>query len=177
MDGGYFKPAYSHRVPNSDGGHDEHVVAHECIKGGDDVKVAIAAASLLAKTTRDAYVAALAGRFPRLLSGCDLGSRHGYWSEKHRDELAAHGFTQFHRRTFNPIKSMAADRIRYTVGQPGDPVSAADAIAASEQYARELAAKAAETGSAGDAHWAEAAAAHAEALRGAMVTPIVAMDE
>lgn len=69
------------------------------IVGGDRAVAAIAAASILAKTTRDALLVELDRLYP--LYGF---ARHkGYGTPEHLEALAAHGPCPAHRRTFGPV--------------------------------------------------------------------------
>lgn len=70
---------------------------------GDRKVFSIAAASVLAKTYRDALMVRYARRFPRY--GFD---RHkGYSTALHRRQLAEHGPTPIHRRSFAPVRNAA----------------------------------------------------------------------
>lgn len=74
--------------------------------GGDRRSTAIAAASILAKVTRDRLMLALHDADPRY--GYD---RHkGYGTPAHLDALARYGYSVHHRRTFRP--SSLFDTIR-----------------------------------------------------------------
>lgn len=66
---------------------------------GDGKYLAIAAASILAKTYRDDYMMQLAEEYPRY----DWKSNKGYPTKKHRDAIRQYGITPYHRRTFNLI--------------------------------------------------------------------------
>lgn len=67
---------------------------------GDARFVPIAAASILAKTVRDALMARLALRFP--LYG--FAAHKGYGTKAHIAALAAHGPCRLHRLTFRKVK-------------------------------------------------------------------------
>lgn len=71
----------------------------EAIVGGDACVEAICAASILAKTGRDAFMTRVAGVYP------DYGfERHkGYPTDDHRARLAAFGPCRIHRRSFAPV--------------------------------------------------------------------------
>lgn len=72
------------------------------IIGGDATVAAISAASILAKTGRDAEMLRLHDRFPQY--GFD---RHkGYPTPEHLDALRRHGVCEIHRRTFAPVRKM-----------------------------------------------------------------------
>lgn len=67
---------------------------------GDSLSLSIAAASILAKVSRDAYMVKLDGRYP------DYGfARHkGYGTAVHRDMLTRYGPCPEHRRSFAPLR-------------------------------------------------------------------------
>jgi ribonuclease HII len=69
---------------------------HECIVRGDATCHAIAAASILAKTRRDALMAEYDVRYP----GYDFGLHKGYATTAHRDALRRLGPSPIHRRSF-----------------------------------------------------------------------------
>jgi ribonuclease HII len=76
-------------------------IPHACIVEGDARYLSIAAASLLAKTHRDALMQELHQKFP--LYGWDTNK--GYATEKHRDMLVLHGPCELHRRSFTLLPS------------------------------------------------------------------------
>ena len=63
---------------------------------GDSLSCTIAAASIIAKTTRDAIMVDMHNQFPNY--GWDTNV--GYPTKKHYAALQAHGPTPFHRRSF-----------------------------------------------------------------------------
>lgn len=67
---------------------------------GDARSQAIAAASILAKTARDAAMRAWDEVFPRY----GLGRHKGYGTPEHLDALAIHGPTPHHRLSFEPVR-------------------------------------------------------------------------
>ena len=74
--------------------------AVQTIVGGDAIDPAISAASILAKTTRDAQMRELHEAYP--VFGFD---RHkGYPTAEHRELLMRHGPCQEHRRSFRPVR-------------------------------------------------------------------------
>ena len=73
---------------------------HVTIEQGDAKYMGIAAASILAKTTRDNYVLELCKEYPVLIDRYGLDSNMGYGTKKHLDGIRDHGITQWHRRTF-----------------------------------------------------------------------------
>lgn len=73
---------------------------------GDARSLAIAAASILAKTARDEYMENLDLQYP--LYG--FAQHAGYGTKQHLEALQQHGPTVHHRKTFEPIKSMLQRR-------------------------------------------------------------------
>ncbi|MDO5471517.1 MAG: ribonuclease HII [Akkermansia sp.] len=69
---------------------------------GDARSLSIAAASVLAKVTRDRYMAQLAEQYPQY--GFD---RHaGYGTKAHLQAIQQYGITPHHRRSFAPVAQM-----------------------------------------------------------------------
>lgn len=71
-------------------------IPHACIVQGDGKYASIAAASILAKTYRDAYMLDLHVQYPHY----DWQSNKGYPTLAHREAIRQHGITPFHRRSF-----------------------------------------------------------------------------
>lgn len=67
--------------------------------GGDALSLSIAAASIIAKVTRDAIMVDLAQQHP----GYGWERNAGYPTAEHRNALATLGVTPFHRRSFAPV--------------------------------------------------------------------------
>ncbi len=67
---------------------------------GDSRVAEISAASILAKVTRDAEMAALDALFPQY----GFAQHKGYPTAFHLERLAEHGATEHHRRSFAPVK-------------------------------------------------------------------------
>jgi ribonuclease HII len=77
----------------------------QAIIGGDATVAAIAAASIIAKVTRDRLMARLGVHHPAY--GFE---RHvGYCTEEHRNALSLVGVTVHHRRSFAPIRALVAE--------------------------------------------------------------------
>ena len=72
---------------------------------GDANSLSIAAASIVAKVTRDQMMEDLDQIYP----GYDFAQNAGYGTAKHLDGLQKLGVTPIHRRSFEPIKSMRED--------------------------------------------------------------------
>jgi ribonuclease HII len=75
---------------------------YEAIIKGDAKSISIAAASIIAKVTRDRMMKELALQFPEY--GFD--SNMGYGTKVHLEALQTKGITPFHRKSFAPIKDM-----------------------------------------------------------------------
>ena len=73
--------------------------AMEAIVGGDDCVKVISAASILAKTGRDAFMTRVAGVYP----GYGFERHKGYPTEDHRARLTVMGPCRIHRRSFAPV--------------------------------------------------------------------------
>ena len=69
---------------------------------GDAISLSIAAASIIAKTTRDAIMIDLAKTHPEY----GWAKNKGYGARVHLDAIETHGPTQHHRKTFAPIRNM-----------------------------------------------------------------------
>jgi len=67
---------------------------------GDQRSLSIAAASILAKTTRDAWMINAAREFPAY----GFERNKGYGTKIHQGALATHGPCTLHRKTFAPIR-------------------------------------------------------------------------
>ena len=69
----------------------------ECIVGGDDKYISIAAASILAKVKRDEIMCKLSAQFPMY----DWEKNKGYGTVKHKEMIYKYGRCEYHRMTFN----------------------------------------------------------------------------
>lgn len=72
----------------------------QAVVKGDDKVAAIAAASILAKTTRDQFMNQLHADFPAY----GFAQHMGYGTAVHLAALNAHGACPHHRRSFGPVK-------------------------------------------------------------------------
>ncbi len=76
---------------------------HRAIVGGDACCVSIAAASVIAKVTRDRLMRELDARFP----GYGFAEHKGYATPAHRRALRELGPSPCHRRSFRPVREAA----------------------------------------------------------------------
>ena len=74
-----------------------HDIKHTCVVGGDAKYQSIAAASILAKTTRDHIMEELDEKYPDY----NWKKNKGYPTIEHKNAVADHGMTPYHRKTFN----------------------------------------------------------------------------
>jgi ribonuclease HII len=77
-------------------------MATETVVGGDRLCLSIAAASIVAKVTRDRLMADLATVHP----GYGFERHKGYGTPEHRAALAERGVTPIHRRSFRPVRAV-----------------------------------------------------------------------
>ena len=99
IDGNCFKP-YTFMKNNS-----LQQMPHICIEGGDNKYSSIAAASILAKVTRDKYIQDICDENPTLDEYYSLKSNQGYGTQKHRDGIKLFGITPWHRKSFGICRS------------------------------------------------------------------------
>ena len=88
MDGNKFKPYKK--------------IQHTCIVKGDATYASIAAASVLAKTARDAYMLKIAKEFPQY--GWDKNM--AYPTKEHRAAIEKYGTTKYHRMTYQLLPEL-----------------------------------------------------------------------
>ncbi len=69
---------------------------------GDQRSLSIAAASIIAKVTRDRMMGELDAQFPEYA----FSKHKGYGTKAHQMALMSHGVTAHHRRSFKPIKAL-----------------------------------------------------------------------
>ena len=74
-------------------------VEHSAVIDGDARSAAIAAASIVAKVTRDRYMHRAADVYP----GWNFDGNAGYSTQDHREAIAAQGISPLHRRSFDSV--------------------------------------------------------------------------
>ena len=81
----------------------------ECVPivHGDALSASIAAASIIAKVTRDRIMEHLDTLFPAY----GFAHNKGYGSGAHRQAIAEFGATKWHRRSYEPVKSMQLEPV------------------------------------------------------------------
>jgi ribonuclease HII len=90
-------------------------IPHACCIKGDTKYLHIAAASILAKTARDAYMLQLHEQFPQYR----WDSNKGYGTPDHRRALVKHGQCEHHRKSFTLLRD-------YDIEKYSEPLIAAD---------------------------------------------------
>ncbi len=76
--------------------HPYKEIKHHCMIKGDGRFASIAAASVLAKESRDAYMEKLHNEFPDY----DWKGNKGYPTKRHREAIKSIGVTPYHRKSF-----------------------------------------------------------------------------
>jgi ribonuclease HII len=72
---------------------------YRAVVGGDARSAAIAAASVIAKVTRDRYMCCVDGAYPQF----GFAGNVGYSTPEHRAAIIEHGPSELHRRSFQSI--------------------------------------------------------------------------
>ena len=73
--------------------------------GGDGLSFSIAAASVIAKVTRDRLMVKMDAAYP----GYNFSRHKGYGTAAHRDSLRRHGPCPIHRKSFLPVREAQMD--------------------------------------------------------------------
>ncbi|MEX1111785.1 MAG: ribonuclease HII [Chthoniobacterales bacterium] len=74
-------------------------VPHTALVAGDTLSLSIAAASIMAKVTRDRLMTALDAEYPQY----GFARHKGYGVREHFEALRSHGPSPVHRRSFQPV--------------------------------------------------------------------------
>lgn len=90
-------PDYALIDGNRDHGRTARIMTdHECIVKGDSLSASVAAASILAKVSRDHFMLKMAERYPQY----HFEKHKGYGTKAHYEALAQYGPSPIHRLTF-----------------------------------------------------------------------------
>lgn len=79
----------------------------QSIIGGDRKSINIAAASIIAKVTRDAIMKNLHKKYPQY----NWESNKGYFNSIHLQAIFRYGICSLHRKTYEPIKSLVSGKV------------------------------------------------------------------
>lgn len=74
----------------------------QAVIGGDAKVTSIAAASIIAKVTRDRIMLSLDQQYPQY----EFAKHKGYGTAAHRQLIHKHGPSEVHRKSFNPVKTI-----------------------------------------------------------------------
>ncbi|MCK0122780.1 ribonuclease HII [Gelidibacter sp. F2691] len=74
-------------------------IPHQTIIKGDSKHMNIAAASILAKTSRDVYMCQIHEEFPMY----NWKQNKGYPTKEHREAIKTYGITKYHRKSFRLV--------------------------------------------------------------------------
>ena len=96
VDGNHFPPYFSITQ--------DKFLKHECVINGDNTYVNIAAASILAKVTRDRYIIDLCEKNENFKK-YDLQNNKGYGTKKHMEAIKEFGIVEGHRKSFKPCSN------------------------------------------------------------------------
>lgn len=75
-------------------------IPQTALVGGDGLSFSIAAASVIAKVTRDRIMVKMDARYP----GYEFAQHKGYGTALHLAKLRAHGPCAIHRKSFSPVR-------------------------------------------------------------------------
>lgn len=89
-------------------------VTSKCIIKGDGIYASIAAASILAKTYRDAWMCRLHEEFPEY----NWMQNKGYGTAEHRKAIEEYGLCKYHRKSFNILPP----QMKFVFKMEGDTV-------------------------------------------------------
>jgi ribonuclease HII len=79
------------------------LVPHDAIVKGDGLSLSIAAASIIAKVTRDRLMREIDREFPQF----GFAKHQGYGTKAHLEALRIHGPCCHHRRSFQPVAQLS----------------------------------------------------------------------
>lgn len=100
IDGNDFKPyTYLNSKTNT-----LDSINHVLIEGGDNKYCSIAAASILAKVERDAYIDDICDKFKKLDEYYGLKNNKGYGTKTHMEGIIKYGISPWHRKTYGICK-------------------------------------------------------------------------
>ena len=97
IDGLSQKPDFALIDGNRDRGQSAAIITpHRCIVKGDSLSASVAAASILAKVSRDRFMTEMAEQYPEYR----FDKHKGYGTKLHYELLRTYGPSPIHRRTF-----------------------------------------------------------------------------
>lgn len=84
-----------------------NVIEHQAIIKGDALSISIAAASILAKVTRDRIMK----KYDLIYPEYGFAKHKGYPTKQHKEALKTYGATPIHRKTFQPVKEVLNEQL------------------------------------------------------------------
>jgi ribonuclease HII len=87
------------------------IIPHKCVVKGDDKYASIAAASILAKVSRDNYINEMCDKYPKLDEYYDLRKNKGYGTKKHMEGIKHYGISPWHRKSFGICKTSKINKV------------------------------------------------------------------
>lgn len=81
------------------------MIPHETVVKGDSKSLSIAAASILAKVTRDRYIVEMAKTYPQY----GFEKHKGYGTKEHLEKIREFGPCPIHRKTFRGVREYVKD--------------------------------------------------------------------
>jgi ribonuclease HII len=90
-------------------------IGQEAIVDGDGLSVSIAAASIIAKVSRDRIMEIYHRQYPQY----NFLSNKGYGTSEHRKAIQAHGCCKIHRRSFRPVREVLEGDLLFTLLDQG----------------------------------------------------------
>lgn len=107
IDGPHFKPY----IPP--GEEDEWSIDTQCVVNGDATHLSIASASVIAKCVRDTRMVELIKSNPDL-DRYGISKNKGYGTQAHMKALKEYGITDYHRKSFKPVRE-AMEKETHTI--------------------------------------------------------------
>ena len=88
-----------------------HDIEHLSIIKGDTLSMSIAAASILAKVTRDHLMIEYAKKYPQY----GFEKHKGYVTKAHKEALAKYGPCPIHRKSFKPVQMVMKEQMSFDI--------------------------------------------------------------
>ena len=86
-------------------------IEHLSIIKGDTLSMSIAAASILAKVTRDHLMIEYAKKYPQY----GFEKHKGYVTKAHKEALAKYGPCPIHRKSFKPVQMVMKEQMSFDI--------------------------------------------------------------
>jgi len=85
------------------------LIEHQALIKGDSLSISIAAASILAKVTRDRIMKEYDRQYPKY----GFAKHKGYPTKEHKEALKTYGVTPIHRRSFRPVQDILNEQLSF----------------------------------------------------------------